>query len=67
MVCFQTKNPNFGKILEDLAMEESGILYDHLVNFPVIGYSLWQFGILSRHLVFFPVLEKIVPRKIWQS
>jgi hypothetical protein len=31
MVCFQTKNPNLGKFLEGLAVENLGIFYDNFV------------------------------------
>jgi hypothetical protein len=44
MVCFQTKNPNLGKILEVLAMEDVGIVYGHLIHFTVFYYILWTFG-----------------------
>jgi hypothetical protein len=36
MVCFQTKNPNLGKFLAGLAMENLGIFYDYLVYFTSI-------------------------------
>jgi hypothetical protein len=45
MIYFQTKNPDLGKILEGLAMEDVGIFYNHLVNFTSILYILWLFGI----------------------
>jgi hypothetical protein len=32
-------------------MEDAGIFYGHLVNFPAIGYILWHFGIFCGHLV----------------
>jgi hypothetical protein len=44
MVCFQNKNPNFGKILEGLRMENAGLFYGHLEYFAVIWYILWPFG-----------------------
>jgi hypothetical protein len=53
MVCFQTKNPKFGLILEGLAMENLGIFYDHLVYFTAIGNMLWPFGVFCGHLVYF--------------
>jgi hypothetical protein len=46
MVCFQTKNPIFLKILEGLAMEDVGIFYGDSVYFMEIRYTLWRFGIL---------------------
>jgi hypothetical protein len=46
MVCFQTKNPNLGKFLEGLAMEDGGLFYGHLVHFTVFCYILWTFGIV---------------------
>jgi hypothetical protein len=46
MVCFQTKNPNLGKILEGLRMKNVCVFYDHLEYFTAIWYSLWSFGIL---------------------
>jgi hypothetical protein len=33
MANFQSKNPNLGKFLEGLAMEDFGIRYCQLVNF----------------------------------
>jgi hypothetical protein len=51
MVYSQTKNPNLGKFLEGLAMEDVGIFYGHLVNSQVIWYFLWPFGIFYGHLV----------------
>jgi hypothetical protein len=47
MVCFKIKNQNLGKILEDLAMEDDGIFYGHLVHFTVFCYILSTFGIPS--------------------
>jgi hypothetical protein len=60
MVCFQTKNPNLGKFLESLAMEDVGIfyiwtlgpLYGLLLYFMDIWYSSWKFGIFFPNLVF---------------
>jgi hypothetical protein len=56
MVYFQTKNPKFGYILEDLAMEDVCAFYGRLVYFTAILYILWPFGIFWY----------VVPRKIWQ-
>jgi hypothetical protein len=39
MVCFQSKNPNLGKILEGIGMKYVVIFYDHLEYF-------WPFGIM---------------------
>jgi hypothetical protein len=41
MVCFQTKNPKFGQMLEGLWMVKVGIFYDHLEYFMAIWYNLW--------------------------
>jgi hypothetical protein len=49
-----------GKILQGLAMEDVGIFYGHLVNFPAIWYILWSLGV-------FPPFWYIVLRKIWQT
>jgi hypothetical protein len=40
-------------ILEGLAMEDSGIFYCHLVNFPSIWYILGHFGIFCGHFLYF--------------
>jgi hypothetical protein len=47
MVCFQTKNPTLGKILEGIAMEDDDIFYGHLVHFTIFFYILWAFGICT--------------------
>jgi hypothetical protein len=54
MVCFQTKNPTLGKILESLAMETLGLFYDRFAYFTAIGNILWPFGIFCGHLVLSP-------------
>jgi hypothetical protein len=36
MVCFQTKNPQFGLILEGLRMKNAGKFYSYLEYFTVI-------------------------------
>jgi hypothetical protein len=60
MVCFQTKNPNLGKIVDGLAMERVGLFYGHLV-------CLKLFGIFYGHLgIHFMVIWYVVSRKIWQ-
>jgi hypothetical protein len=56
MVCFQTKNPNFGKNLEGLGMENVVLFYDHLEYFTDIWYNLQSLGIVCGHLVYFSVL-----------
>jgi hypothetical protein len=57
IVCFQTINPNLGKLWRVLqAMEDAGIFYGHLVHFMVFCYLLWTFGIVCGNLVYFPVL-----------
>jgi hypothetical protein len=48
---FSTKNPNFGKFLEGLAMEDVGLFYDHLVCFTAIVNILWPFGLFCGNLV----------------
>jgi hypothetical protein len=54
---FQTQNPNLGKFLHGLAMEDVGVLYVHLVGLTAICYILWPFGLFSAYLVhLFPVL-----------
>jgi hypothetical protein len=47
-------------------MEDVGILYVYLVNFPAIWHILWTFGIFSPVLVHFYTFWYVVPRKIWQ-
>jgi hypothetical protein len=66
MICFQTKNPNFGKLFGGLAMENLGIFYEYLVYFTAIANILWPFGIVCGHLLYFPPFWYFVPRKIWQ-
>jgi hypothetical protein len=70
MVCFQTKNPNLGKFLKRLAMEDVGIFYGHLVHFTVFCYILLTFGIVCGNLVIFPVLvfctKKNLATLVWQ-
>jgi hypothetical protein len=53
MVCFQTKNPSFGKIIEGLGLEIVVIFYDHLEYITAIWYNLRPFGIVCGHLVYF--------------
>jgi hypothetical protein len=50
MVYFQTNNPNLGKFCR---VEDPGMFYGHVVNFPAIWFILWHFGILCVHLVYF--------------
>jgi hypothetical protein len=44
---FHTKKSQFVWTLEGLAMENVGIFYVHLVNFPAIWYTLCPVGIFS--------------------
>jgi hypothetical protein len=44
MVCFQTKNPNLGKIVDGLAMERVGLFYGHLVCLKLFGIFYGHFG-----------------------
>jgi hypothetical protein len=53
LVCFKIKNKNLGKILDDLAMEDDGIFYGHLVHFTVFCYILSTFGIVRCNLAYF--------------
>jgi hypothetical protein len=66
MVCFQTKNPNLGKLFGALAMEYLGTFYGHLVYFKAIANISWPFGIFCGHLVYFSPFWYFVLRKIWQ-
>jgi hypothetical protein len=66
MVCFQIKNPNLGKILDGLALEDDGIFYRHLVHFTAFCSILWTFGIVRVNLVYFFPFWYLEPRKIWQ-
>jgi hypothetical protein len=64
MVCFQFKNPNFGK--EGLGMENLVIFYDHLEYFTAIWYNFGLFSIVCGHLVYLLHFGMFGPRKIWQ-
>jgi hypothetical protein len=44
MVYFQTKNPNLGKILEGLRIDNIGKFYAHLEYAMSIWYTLWSIG-----------------------
>jgi hypothetical protein len=74
MICFQTKNPNFGSISEGLGTENVFKFYDHLeylfyghlLLFMAVWYSLWSFrivcgkiGLVCGHLVYF------LPNLVW--
>jgi hypothetical protein len=50
---FQSKNPNLGKYLEGLAMEDVAIFYVHFVFFTALWYILWPFRIIYGHLVYY--------------
>jgi hypothetical protein len=62
MVCFQTKNTNFGKI----CLEGLVIFYDHLKYFTTIWYNVLPFGIVCGYLLYFLRFGMLRPRKIWQ-
>jgi hypothetical protein len=67
MVCFQAKNPNFGKIWRTLEWKMFFIFYDHLEYFMVIWYNSWPFGIHSLwSFGIFLRFGMFGPRKIWQ-
>jgi hypothetical protein len=66
MVCFQTKNPKFGYILDGHWMVNVGKFYDHLEHFMAIWYNLWPFVIACDHLLYFSPFGMFGPRKIWQ-
>jgi hypothetical protein len=42
MVYFQTKNPNLGKSLEGITIEDVGIFYEHSVYFKAAWYMLYS-------------------------
>jgi hypothetical protein len=65
MVCFQTKNPNSGKIWRALhRMENAGIFYDH---FTAVWYLyLWPFGKVVVILYTFTCFGKLCQEKFWQ-
>jgi hypothetical protein len=66
MVCFQTKNPNFGKNLEGLRTENVVIFYGHLeYSGTAIWYNLQPVGIVCGHLLYFFHFGMFGPRKIW--
>jgi hypothetical protein len=44
---FSNQKSKFGYILEALAMEDVGVFYGRLINFPGIWHILWWFGIFS--------------------
>jgi hypothetical protein len=66
MVCFQTKNPNLGKFLEGLRMENADVFDGHLEYFTVIWYILWPFGNVVVFRYIFPRSGMLLSRKIWQ-
>jgi hypothetical protein len=43
-------------------MEDAGIMYGHLVNFPSICYIVWHFSVVCGHLVYFVVIWYILTR-----
>jgi hypothetical protein len=56
MVCFQTKNPNFGHIWRVLEWKMLLYFYDHLEYFTATWYNVWSFGVVCGHLVYSYVL-----------
>jgi hypothetical protein len=54
---FTNQNPNLGKFLEGLAMEDVVIFYGHLVYFTAIWYTLY----IETWYTYFAVLIKIFP------
>jgi hypothetical protein len=62
MVCFQTKNSNFGKI--GRALEWT--MPHNLEYFTAIWYNLLPFGAVCCHLVYLLHFGMFPPRKIWQ-
>jgi hypothetical protein len=67
MVCFLTKNPNFGKFWRVLQWKMLVYMYNGgLVHFTVFCYISWTFGIVRGNLVYFSTFWYFVPRKIWQ-
>jgi hypothetical protein len=61
----QTKNSQFGYILEGLGMENV-VIYSCLSEyFMVTWHNVWQFGIVCGHLVYFSHFGMFGPRKIW--
>jgi hypothetical protein len=60
---FSYQKFQFGKIIEDLSMEDVGIFYGHYIG---LFYGL--FGIFYGHWIHFSSIWYIfpVPRKIWQ-
>jgi hypothetical protein len=58
MVSSQDKNPNLCKLWRGLAIEDVGIFYVHLVNFPAIWHNIWPFGI------FYPVLVCCIEKNL---
>jgi hypothetical protein len=58
MVSIRTKNPKLGTFWKGLAMEDVGIFYGHLFNFPSIWQMFPRFGT-------FYTFWYVVPRKIW--
>jgi hypothetical protein len=47
-------------------MEDVGIFYVHLVNFPAIGPILWPFGIFPPFGYIFTRFGMLYQEKIWQ-
>jgi hypothetical protein len=49
---FSNQKSQFGKMLEDLGMENVCKFYDHLEYFTAIWYKLWPFGLVRGHLLY---------------
>jgi hypothetical protein len=64
MVSFQTKNPSFGYILEDLGVENVVNFSGHLEHFTTIGYILWAFGNFVVIWCIFPPIWYILPKNL---
>jgi hypothetical protein len=76
MVCFQTKNPNFGKFWRALdcimllyfmaignILLRFGKFYGHFVHFVFIWYTLPVFGIMSqKNLVTLLMTVTVIPK-----
>jgi hypothetical protein len=66
-VCFQTKNPNLGKLWRVLQWKMLVYFMDTWSILRSFGiHILWTFGIVRGNLVYFPPFWYFVPRKIWQ-
>jgi hypothetical protein len=67
MICFQTKNPNWGKFWR--ALEWKMLVYFMFIWIILRSFGipiLWPFGNAVVNRLTFPRFLFIVPRKIWQ-